>query len=50
MDVPSKCTIVGAIGKAAYRLRATESPTVGTEDTLTASLKTHKREDCIPCP
>jgi hypothetical protein len=50
MDVPSECTIVKAIGRTVYRLRATEQPAVGTEGTLIAMLKTHKRKDCIPCP
>jgi hypothetical protein len=49
MGVPSEFTIVKAIGRTAHRLRATEQPAVGTEGTLIAMLKTHKRKDCIPC-
>jgi hypothetical protein len=44
MGVPSKCTIVKAIGRTAYRLRATEQPAVRVEDTLIAMLKTHKEK------
>jgi hypothetical protein len=44
MDVPSKCTIVRVIGGTAYRLRVTEQPAVGAEDTLIATLKTHKEK------
>jgi len=50
MDVPSKCTVVGATVKAAYKLKATEYLAIRTEATLSARPKTHIREDCIPCP
>ena len=50
MDVPSKCTIVRATGRAAYKLEATEWLVIGAEATLSAMPKTHKRNDCIPCP
>jgi hypothetical protein len=43
MGVLSKCTIVRAIGGTAYRLRATEQPAVGPEDTLIAMLKHRKK-------
>jgi hypothetical protein len=49
MDVPSKCTIVRAMGRTAYRLKATKESVVGTEVALSAMLKTHKK-DCIPSP
>jgi len=47
MDVPSKCTIVRAIGMTAYRL---ETKGVGSRDRDSAMLKTHKRKNCMPCP
>jgi hypothetical protein len=47
MDVPSKCTIVRAIGRTAYGPKTTKESVVGTEVTLSAMLKTHKRKDCI---
>ena len=50
MDVPSKCTIVKAIGRTAYRPKTTKESVVGIEVTLSAMLKTHKRKDYIPCP
>jgi hypothetical protein len=34
MDVPSKCTIVRAIGRTTYRPEATKELVVGTEVTL----------------
>jgi hypothetical protein len=43
MDVPSKCTIVRAIGRTAYRPKTTKKSVVETEVTLSAMLKTHKR-------
>jgi hypothetical protein len=44
MDVPSKCAIVRAIGMAAYRLETTKGVGIGTEVTLSARLKTHKKK------
>jgi hypothetical protein len=49
MDVLSKCTIVGAIGRTAYRPKTTKESVVGIEVTFSAMLKTHKRKDRIPC-
>jgi len=49
MDVPSKYTVVKATGRAAYKLEATEWLAIGTQATLNAMPKTHKRKDCIPC-
>ena len=49
MDVPSKCTIVRAIGRLAFRLETKKESVVGMEATLSAMLKTQKRKDCIPC-
>jgi hypothetical protein len=48
--MPSKCKIVRAIGRTAYRTKTTKESVVGIEVTLSALLKTHKRKDCIPCP
>jgi len=50
MDMLSKRNIVRVIGRTAYRLKATKESVVGTEVTISAMLKTHKRKDCIPCP
>jgi hypothetical protein len=50
MGVPSKCTIVRAIGRTAYKLETTKESVVRAEVTLTAMHKTHQRKDCIPCP
>jgi hypothetical protein len=49
MDMPSKCTIVRAIGRTAYRPKTTKESVVGTEVMFNAMSKTHKRKDCIPC-
>ena len=50
MDVPSKCTVVKATSRPAYRLEATEWLAIGMEAKLSAMPKTHKRKDCIPRP
>jgi len=50
IDVPSKSTIVRAMGRTAYKLKTTKELVVGIEVTLSARLKTHKRKDCIPRP
>ena len=47
---PSKCTVVKATGRPAYRLEATEELAIGTEVALSAMPKIHKRKECIPCP
>jgi hypothetical protein len=44
MGVPSKGTIVKAIGRTACRLETTKESVVGTEVTLSAMLKTHKEK------
>ena len=44
MDVPSKCTVVRATGRSAYKLEATEWLAIGTEATLSAMPETHKRK------
>jgi hypothetical protein len=44
MDVPSKCTIVRAIGRMAYRPKTIMESVIGIEVTLSAMLKTHKRK------
>jgi len=44
MDVPSKCTIVRAIGRSVYGLETTKKSVVGTEATLSVMRKTHKRK------
>jgi len=44
MDVLSKCTIVRAIGRSAYRLETTKEWVVETEATLSAVLKTLKKK------
>ena len=44
MDVPSKHTVVRATGRVAYKLEATEQLAIGTEATLGAMLKTHKKK------
>jgi hypothetical protein len=50
MDVPSKCTIVRATDRSECNLKAREQSGVGAEAMLSATIKTHKRIDCIPCP
>ena len=46
----SKCTIVRATSRAAYKLEAMEWLAIWTETMLNAILKRHNRKDCIPCP
>jgi len=43
MDVPSKCTIVRTVSRTTYMLEATELLAIGTEATLSAMPKTHKK-------